>query len=75
MSPGLVICYVIVLSGGKVECALFGSNVDLLLKIMGKSANGMPVVVLQFVKVKIFRGMVVIVCLLLMTANRLYWFW
>lgn len=75
MSPGLVICYLIVLSSGKVECALFGSYVDLLLKIMGKSANGMPVVVLQFVKVKIFRDMVVIVCLLLMTANRLYWFW
>jgi hypothetical protein len=54
LSHGLVICHVVVLFSGKVECALFGSYIDLLLKLMGKSANGMPVVVLQFVKVKIF---------------------
>jgi hypothetical protein len=41
---------------GKVECALFGAYVDILQKLMGKSTQGMPVVVVQFAKIKNFRG-------------------
>ncbi|MCI12379.1 replication factor A protein, partial [Trifolium medium] len=40
---------------GKVECALFGDYVDQLNKMMGKAGDGLPVVVVQFAKVKIFR--------------------
>lgn len=40
---------------GKIECALFGSYVDSLQKMMGRTTGGMPVVVVQFAKVKIFR--------------------
>jgi hypothetical protein len=49
-------------ASGKIECALFGLYVDNLLKLMGKAVSGMPVVVLQFVKVKIFQGRFVLVC-------------
>ncbi|GAU43363.1 hypothetical protein TSUD_82090 [Trifolium subterraneum] len=42
-------------SSGKCECALFGDYVDDLNKKMGKSHEGLPVVVIQFAKVKIFR--------------------
>lgn len=48
--------------GGKVECALFGDFVDELNKNMGKCISGLPIIVVQFVKVKIFRGNVL--CLL-----------
>jgi hypothetical protein len=41
---------------GKCECALFGKYVDVLNKLMGKAADGMPVVLVQFAKVKIFKG-------------------
>ncbi|PNX68439.1 replication factor A protein, partial [Trifolium pratense] len=41
---------------GKCECALFGEYADELSKKIGKSAvSGLPVVVVQFAKVKIFR--------------------
>ncbi|WJX17355.1 hypothetical protein P8452_07284 [Trifolium repens] len=40
---------------GKVECALFGDYVDELNKKMGKCISGLPIVVVQFAKVKIFR--------------------
>ncbi|MCH79355.1 replication factor A protein [Trifolium medium] len=40
---------------GKCECALFGEYVDELKKKMGKSSGGLPIVVVQFAKVKIFR--------------------
>ncbi|MCH80240.1 replication factor A protein [Trifolium medium] len=41
---------------GKCECALFGEYVDELNKKMGKSSTGgLPIVVVQFAKVKIFR--------------------
>ncbi|KAK2415843.1 replication protein A 70 kDa DNA-binding subunit C [Trifolium repens] len=40
---------------GKCECALFGDYVDDLSKKMGKSSSGLPVVVIQFAKVKLFR--------------------
>jgi hypothetical protein len=47
---------VVVFGSGKVECALFGDYVDELKKKMGKSACGLPIVVVQFAKIKIFRG-------------------
>ncbi|KAK2414171.1 replication protein A 70 kDa DNA-binding subunit C [Trifolium repens] len=43
---------------GKCECALFGDYVDELNKKIGKSAVGLPIVVIQFAKVKIFRDKV-----------------
>ena len=42
------------LYSGKIECALFGGYVDNLQKLMGKAVEGMPVVVVQFAKIKIF---------------------
>lgn len=41
---------------GKCECTLFGNYVDELHKLMGKAVEGSPVIVIQFAKVKIFRG-------------------
>jgi hypothetical protein len=41
---------------GKIECALFGDYVDELNKRMGKTSDGLPIVVIQFAKIKIFRG-------------------
>jgi hypothetical protein len=46
---------------GKVECAFFGDYVDELNKKMGKSIGGLPVVAVQYAKVKIFRGNVLFV--------------
>jgi hypothetical protein len=43
------------LNSGKCECALFGDYVDELNKKMGKSGEGLPVTVVQFAKMKIFR--------------------
>ncbi|WJX70584.1 hypothetical protein P8452_54675 [Trifolium repens] len=43
---------------GKCECALLGDNVDELNKKIGKSVVGLPIVVIQFAKVKIFRDKV-----------------
>ncbi|XP_045809726.1 uncharacterized protein LOC123904082 [Trifolium pratense] len=40
---------------GKCECGLIGDYVDDLNKKMGKSMTGLPIVVVQFVKVKFFR--------------------
>ncbi|KAK2364733.1 replication factor A protein [Trifolium repens] len=42
-------------ASGKCDCALFGDYVGELNKKMGKAGQGLPVVVIQFVKVKIFR--------------------
>jgi hypothetical protein len=52
----LVIIHILFIDSGKCECALFGDYVDDLTKKMGKSSPGLPVVVIQFAKVKIFRG-------------------
>jgi hypothetical protein len=41
---------------GKCECALFGDYVDELNKKIGKTSAGLPIVIIQFAKVKIFRG-------------------
>jgi len=49
-----------------IGCVL---SVSVFGKLMGKVVDGMLVVVLQFVKVKIFQGMVVFVCLLLLYGN------
>ncbi|MCI10692.1 replication factor A protein [Trifolium medium] len=43
-------------ASGKCECALFGDYVDELNKKMGKTGERFRVVVIQFAKVKIFRG-------------------
>ncbi|PNX96435.1 replication factor-A carboxy-terminal domain protein [Trifolium pratense] len=40
---------------GKCECALFGDYVDDLNKKMGKLTSGLPIVAVQFAKVKMFR--------------------
>lgn len=42
---------------GKIECELFSSYVNNLQKLMGKSTDGMPDVVFQFAKIKIFQGL------------------
>ncbi|WJX45167.1 hypothetical protein P8452_32067 [Trifolium repens] len=42
-------------ASGKCDCALFGDYVGELNKKMGKAGEGLPVVVIQFAKVKIFR--------------------
>jgi hypothetical protein len=47
------------LYNGKCDCALFGDYVGELNKKMGKVEGGLPVVVIQFAKVKIFRGNVI----------------
>jgi hypothetical protein len=48
--------FIVLLISGKCECALFGDYVDELKKKIGKSAVGLPIVVIQFAKVKLFRG-------------------
>jgi DNA polymerase III alpha subunit len=50
---------------GKCECALFGEYVDELNKKMGKNHDSQPLVVIQFAKVKIFRGMLLLICQLI----------
>lgn len=50
------VCFVFLFFSGKVECALFGEYVDQLKKFMETSGEGMPVLVVQFAKIKIFRG-------------------
>jgi hypothetical protein len=42
---------------GKVECAFFGNYVDELNKKMGKSIGGLPVVAVQYAKVKYLEVM------------------
>jgi hypothetical protein len=54
----------VVYISGKIECALFGDYVDELNKRMGKT-SGLPIVVIQFAKIKIFRGSVFFVFFLL----------
>ncbi|XP_045794777.1 uncharacterized protein LOC123889473 isoform X2 [Trifolium pratense] len=40
---------------GKCECALFGDYVGQFLEMVGKKTDYMPVVIVQFAKVKLFR--------------------
>jgi hypothetical protein len=42
---------------GKFDCALFGEYVDIMKKLMESAGAGMPVIVVQFAKIKVFRGM------------------
>jgi hypothetical protein len=54
-----LICYTILkfcFYSGKCACALFGDYVGELRKKMGKAEGGLPMLVVQFAKVKIFRG-------------------
>jgi hypothetical protein len=48
-------CLVFVTSG-KCETALFGDYVDHLKQLMAKVDEGVPVLVMQFAKLKIFKG-------------------
>jgi hypothetical protein len=48
--------WIVLFSSGKVDCALFGDYVDELKSLMDRSGEGMPVLVIQFAKIKIFRG-------------------
>lgn len=43
-------------ASGKFECVLFGEYVDQLQSLIGKPVEGFPVVVIEFAKIKIFRG-------------------
>jgi hypothetical protein len=45
-------CY----SGGKVECILFGDYVSLFHELIAKNSGKLPVIVIQFGIVKLFRG-------------------
>jgi len=59
MLPFLFVSFLsISIFSGRCECAFFGKYVDDLNKLMGKAADGMPVVLVQFAKVKIFKGIV-----------------
>ncbi|PNX55515.1 replication factor A protein, partial [Trifolium pratense] len=40
---------------GKCECALFGDYVGQFLEMVGDKSDSMPVVIVQFAKVKLFR--------------------
>jgi hypothetical protein len=44
------------LISGKIECALFGDYVSLLQEILAKIGDGLPIIVVQFAKIKIFAG-------------------
>jgi len=50
-------CRLCVFCSGKVKCALFGEYVDLLKWLIGEKLDGLWVLIIQFAKVKIFRGM------------------
>jgi hypothetical protein len=44
------------LISGKIECALFGDYVSILQGMLANVGDGLPVVVVQFAKIKIFAG-------------------
>jgi hypothetical protein len=44
------------LNSGKCECALFGDYVDEVKRKLEKSVVGLPIVVVQYAKIKFFRG-------------------
>jgi hypothetical protein len=41
---------------GECECALFGSYVDEFQSLIDRSGGGLPVVVIQFAKIKLVQG-------------------
>ena len=57
---------------GKCEVALFGEYVDILTKLMLSVENGLPVFLIQFAKVKIFRGMPLPLFLILLSLALVY---
>jgi hypothetical protein len=46
-----VVCF-----SGKCECALFGEYANDLQRMVGSCGGGLPVAVVQFAKIKAFRG-------------------
>jgi hypothetical protein len=48
--------FFVVIYSGKCECALFGDYVDEVKRKVDKSTSGLPIVIVQYAKVKIFRG-------------------
>ncbi|XP_045799478.1 replication protein A 70 kDa DNA-binding subunit-like [Trifolium pratense] len=57
-------------NSGKCECALFGGYVQELQEMLAKCADGLPIVVVQFAKIKMFGGKVSIQNVL--NATRIY---
>ncbi|WJX62991.1 hypothetical protein P8452_47925 [Trifolium repens] len=45
-------------NSGKCECAFFGDYVDILQEMLVNAGAGLPIVVVQFAKIKIFAGKV-----------------
>jgi hypothetical protein len=41
---------------GNCECALFGSYVDELQRLLANADGSLPVLLIQFAKIKSFRG-------------------
>ncbi|WJX74389.1 hypothetical protein P8452_58156 [Trifolium repens] len=45
-------------NSGECECALFGSYVDEFQSLIDRSGGGLPVVVIQFAKIKLVQGII-----------------
>ncbi|TKY65794.1 hypothetical protein E2542_SST08656 [Spatholobus suberectus] len=56
---------------GKIQCALFGKYVDTLKEFLAASDNELPTFVLQFAKVKTYKGQTVVQNV--MNTFRLFW--
>ncbi|XP_057428167.1 uncharacterized protein LOC130721389 isoform X2 [Lotus japonicus] len=56
---------------GKINCALFGNYVDIVKQYVATDGSHMPVVVVQFAKIKTFKGSVVIQNV--MNASLILW--
>ncbi|XP_057452543.1 uncharacterized protein LOC130744368 [Lotus japonicus] len=56
---------------GSVQCTFFGSYVDVITHYVRENGQAMPVVVIQFAKIKTFKGNVVIQNV--MHATRIMW--
>ncbi|XP_057426322.1 uncharacterized protein LOC130719731 [Lotus japonicus] len=56
---------------GKIQCALFGNYVDVVKELVASNGYRMAVVILQFVKVKTFKGDVVLQNV--MNATNVIW--
>jgi hypothetical protein len=60
--------FVLFYCSGKCECALFGDYAQDLKKMIGKVVGGLPIVAIQFAKLKIFRGFVCSLILLIIVC-------
>ncbi|TKY53416.1 hypothetical protein E2542_SST24946 [Spatholobus suberectus] len=56
---------------GKLKCALFGDYVDIVNEHLTTSGTQLPVVIMQFAKIKSFKGDICIQNV--MNASRLFW--